>query len=331
MTDNPLISIITPAYNHGRFIGRCIESLIAQTYPNWEMVIVDDGSTDHTAEVVSSYKDPRITYIYQKNRGVKELAGTINTGLEKTKGEFVTMFGSDDTWPDYRLEKQIPIFDDANVVLCFGYGYLIDEHDKILGSVSKPLHISNLENRPVGSALKDLFLSHFIFQPSVLIRRSALDKIGGYIQPPGLLAEDYPTHMAIALEGEFRYIDLPLANYRMHQGQMTRNHYSGMVETDIPYVLEFFQKLPPQMQQRTGWTESRLRKELSKRLYNSYFEVGRRDLLAEDWGEARQHFVNALSRGSLSTKAKALLGILCSFFHSDMEKVIQLSGRTPLR
>jgi glycosyltransferase involved in cell wall biosynthesis len=331
MINNPLISIITPTYNHACYIGRCIDSLLAQTYSNWEMVIIDDGSTDNTAEVVKSYRDPRITYLYQKNRGVKELAGTINTGLSKTKGEFVTMLGSDDTWPSYRLEKQIPVFEDPNVVLCFGYGYLIDENDNILGSVSRPSDLKKVENRPVGSALHDLFLSHFIFQPSVLLRRSALEKIGGYLQPEGLLAEDYPTHMTLALEGEFRYLDLPLANYRMHPGQMTRNHYAGMVETDIPYVLEFFRRLSPEMKQRSGWTEASLKRALSNRLNNSYFEVGRRDLLAGNWTEARRHFVKALRCGSLTTKAKALLGICCSALHTDMEKIIRLSGHTPLR
>lgn len=328
---NPLISIITPAFNHGRYIGRCIESLLRQTYPKWEMVIVDDGSTDHTAEVVASYKDPRITYLYQKNRGVKELAGTINTGLAKTKGEFVTMFGSDDTWPSYRLEKQIPIFDEPDVVLCFGLGQLIDENDQVLGGVNPPPDLSSVQNRPVGSILHKMFLSNFIFQPSVLLRRAALEKIGGYLQPAGLLAEDYPTHMALALEGEFRYLDLNLANYRMHPGQMTRNHYQGMVETDIPYVLEFFRHLTPEMQKRTGWTESGLSRELSRRLHNSYFEVGRRDLLAGNWIKARRHFINALGRGNLTTKAKAFLGISCSLLHTDMEGVIRLSGRTPLR
>ena len=84
--DNPLVSVITPAYNHGRYIGQSIQSLLAQTYSNWELVVVDDGSTDNTAEVVQSFGDPRITYLYQENRGVGELAGTINTGLRKTGG-----------------------------------------------------------------------------------------------------------------------------------------------------------------------------------------------------------------------------------------------------
>ncbi|HLA81679.1 MAG TPA: glycosyltransferase, partial [Thermoleophilia bacterium] len=227
--ENPLVSVVTPVYNHGRYIGQSIQSLLAQTYTNWEMVVVDDGSTDNTAEVVQSFSDPRITYMYQENRGVRELAGTINTGLRKTSGELVTMLPSDDTWPNCRLEKQVPVFRDSSVVLCFGRQSLIDENNNIVGEVRPPADLSKVENRPVGSALHEMFLSNFIPQPTVLIRRAALDQIGGYLQPPGLLAEDYPTQMALALLGEFRYLDLPLANYRMHEAQMTRQHYLEMV------------------------------------------------------------------------------------------------------
>ena len=329
--ENPLVSVVTPTYNHARYIGRCIDSLLGQTYPYWEMIVVDDGSTDKTRDVVQSYRDHRITYISQQNQGVAKLASTINLGLRKTSGELVTMLASDDTWPPYRLEKQVPIFQDPRVVLCYGRGFLIDENDKILGEVRLPSGLTNLENRPVGSILYHLFLSSFIFQPSVLLRRRALDKLGGYIQPEGLLAEDYPTHMALALIGEFRYLDLPLGNYRMHSGQMTRNHYLAMVETDIPYVLEFFRSLDIETRKLTRWTEESLQKQLSIRLCNSYLTVGRRALLAKSWKDARGGFVTAFRRGAPKTKAKAMIGILCSYLHVDLERLARLTGLTPLR
>ncbi|MEK7403981.1 MAG: glycosyltransferase [Acidobacteriota bacterium] len=331
MCISPLVSVITPTYNHGRYLGRSIESLLAQTYANWEMVIVVDGSTDNTLEVIQSFQDTRISHIYQQNRGVRQLAATINSGLRRTKGELVTMLPSDDTWPDYRLEKQVPLFDDPNVVLCFGRQSIIDENDRLLGENTPPPELARIRNRPPGSALQEMFLSNFIPQPTVLIRRAALEKIGGYLQPPGLLAEDYPTHMALALQGEFRYLDLPLANYRMHQDQMTRNHYLEMVESDVPYVLEFFRSLDPEMQKRTGWCEADLASALSDRLHNTYFEVGRRELLAAEWNDARRHFLAALRRGTPQTKLKAFLGLSYGVLHKDLESTARLLGRTPLR
>lgn len=327
----PLVSVITPAYNHGRYIARCIQSVLAQTHTNWEMVIVDDGSTDDTAAVVSSFTDPRISYVYQKNRGVGDLAGTLNLGLARTSGPLVTMLASDDTWPNYRLEKQLPLFEDSRVILVFGKGVIIDENDTVVGEVPGPPDTQSRENRPPGVALHRMFVTNYIPQYTVLIRRSALDKIGGYQQPKGLYAEDYPTHMTLALHGEFRYQDLALGNYRMHQNQMTRNHFDQMVKTDLPYVLQFFRSLDSQMQQCTGWTDETLQSALQDRRNNSYFQIGRRYLLNGEWDKAREQFTQAFVNGGLKLKARAALGSLCSYLHMDVEWLARLTGRPPLR
>src|SRR5262245_60329647 len=88
-----LVSIIMPAYNGERFITQAIDSLLAQTYTYWELVVVDDGSTDATANVVSSFDDPRIRYVAQENRGQ---AAALNHGLRLAKGEYVTTLDVDD-------------------------------------------------------------------------------------------------------------------------------------------------------------------------------------------------------------------------------------------
>ena len=77
-----LVSIITPTYNHEKFIGNCIESVLAQTYPYWEQIIVDDGSNDDTGKIIASYKDKRIKYIKQKNKGIWKLKETYNKALD---------------------------------------------------------------------------------------------------------------------------------------------------------------------------------------------------------------------------------------------------------
>lgn len=328
--EQPLVSVVTPAYNHGRYIGRCIESLLAQTYANWELMVVDDGSTDNTAEVVLSYKDPRISYMHQDNKGVGALAETINSGVRRSKGKLVTMLGSDDMWPPYRLEKQVPVFRDAGVVLCFGRGVIIDEEDRVIGQIRPPRKLTACQNRPVGAVLRWLVVQNQIPQYTVLISRAALDRIGGYLQPPGLLAEDYPTHMALAMVGEFRYLDLALGYYRMHPSQMTRTHHLEMVKTDLAYALEFFRSLDTQTQKLTGWTEARLAKRLSNELNDAYFYVGRRDLAAGNRSGARSHLATALFRGTPKTKAKAVVGLLCAVTGLDMERVARWVRRPAL-
>jgi len=319
-----------PVYNHDWYIKKSMDSLIAQSYQNWELVIIDDGSTDNTAKVIKSYKDPRIRYNYQENQGVKHLADTINKGVRMTKGELITMLPSDDIWPPDRFEKQIPLFEDPNVVLCFGSVLLIDEEDNLVGIGTAPPKKTNLDNKPIGSILHELLLHNFMIQTGVLIRKTTLEKIGLYIQPPGLLAEDYPTHLALALEGEFRYLDLVLGYYRLHGTQMTKIHYLKMVQTDLDYVMKFFKQLSPEMKEKSGWTEDTLLKARLKLLNHAYFQEGRSKLLRKDWQEARANFITALIKGGFSVKLKAVGGIIFSYLHNDMEKIAKIIGKGKL-
>ncbi len=120
MNNSPQVSIITPSYNHEKFIGACIESAIQQTYENWEQIIIDDGSTDQTAEVILSYADPRIRYVHQENRGIEALPHTYNRALEFCNGELIAILEGDDAWPPEKLSSLVKAFDDKDVVLAYG-------------------------------------------------------------------------------------------------------------------------------------------------------------------------------------------------------------------
>ena len=102
--ENILVSIILPTYNRSEFIGKAIESVLAQTHGNWECVIVDDGSTDNTDEVLAVYGDPRFVCLRQENQGV---SGARNTGLAACKGDVVALLDSDDEWLPTKLETQL--------------------------------------------------------------------------------------------------------------------------------------------------------------------------------------------------------------------------------
>src|SRR5690625_120229 len=115
----PLVSIITPAYNAARFIGETIESVLAQTYENWEMIIVDDCSTDDTREIVQSYqeKDSRIKlFTLDKNSG----SGVArNKAMDEAKGRFIAFLDSDDLWYPEKLRRQIAFMLDNGVAFTF--------------------------------------------------------------------------------------------------------------------------------------------------------------------------------------------------------------------
>lgn len=322
-----LVSVIMPMYNAEKFVGKTIRSLIDQTFENWELIVVNDGSTDGSAEVVHSFGDERIRYVYQQNKGVMRLAETLNRGLQEVRGRVVTMLPSDDLWPRDRLESQIPLFDNPNVVLCFGRQMLIDINDRVIGETKRPKNSPSLTNMPIGMGLKEMLQWNYIPQPTVLLRTEALRKIGGYLQPDGLYAEDYPTHMALAFEGEFRYLDKVLAHYRLHPHQMTRTHYLKMAETDADYVLSFFDRLSETQQRQTGWVRTKLVRAMKKRVFNAYFVVGRQLMLDRQWKKATAYFAKALIHGDFEAKMKSMLGMFCAALHIDMERFAVFSSR----
>lgn len=107
MKDNlPFVSVIIPAYNAEAFIGRTLESVLAQTYENIEVLVVDDGSRDRTAEIVASFaqKDSRVILLKQQNAGV---AAARNLAIEKSRGEYIAPLDADDIWYPSKLDKQV--------------------------------------------------------------------------------------------------------------------------------------------------------------------------------------------------------------------------------
>ena len=108
MVRTPFVSILTPTYNHESFIASCIESARQQTYGNWEQIIIDDGSTDRTAETIRTHSDQRIRFIQQTNRGIEALGLTYNRALSQAKGEIVAILEGDDCWPADKLATLVP-------------------------------------------------------------------------------------------------------------------------------------------------------------------------------------------------------------------------------
>ena len=126
--ERPLISIITPSYNTGQYIGDCIASVIKQTYTNWEMIIVDDCSADNSVSVINSYaeKDPRIK-CFKTDKGSGSATLPRNIGIQNAKGRFIAFLDSDDLWLPTKLEEQISLFENDQVGIVFSNYEKIDE------------------------------------------------------------------------------------------------------------------------------------------------------------------------------------------------------------
>lgn len=208
----PLVSFITPTYNQEKYIADCISSALSQTYSNWEMIIIDDGSTDRTPQIIKSFSDKRIRYFRQDNLGGYNLGVTYNRALKESKGELLAILEGDDFVPADKLKTQVPYFLDKNVILTYGECIMTNESgkpviykklmgDEYTGSLGS-LQVRN--NHPIGSALQEFVKYNFIFSQTVMIRKDALIKIGGFIQHHHLPFVDYSTWCHLSLEGEFR-------------------------------------------------------------------------------------------------------------------------------
>lgn len=130
-----LVSIIMPTYNCGRFIGESIRSVLTQTYTNWELLIVDDCSTDNTAEVVAAFTDPRIHY--QRNEHNSGAAVTRNTALRMVKGRYIAFLDSDDLWLPEKLEKQIAFMQQNGYAFTYANYQIMNEDGSLTGKQLK--------------------------------------------------------------------------------------------------------------------------------------------------------------------------------------------------
>ena len=116
----PLVSILSLVYNHSAFIEQTIDSVLTQTFQNWEWIILDDGSADGTGEIITQIEDSRIHYSLQEHAGFDQLTRTYNTALAMCSGDFIAMLDGDDYWPQDKIEIQLKSFDDPESVLSYG-------------------------------------------------------------------------------------------------------------------------------------------------------------------------------------------------------------------
>ena len=168
---NPTVSVIIPTYNRVHLIRRAIQSVLNQTYQDFEVIIVDDGSTDNTEEVVKSFNDPRIRYIrHEKNKGA---ATARNTGIKAARGKFIAFQDSDDEWLPEKLEKQMKVFENtpAKVGVVYTGFWKIENNKKIY------IPFSWVKQKE-GNIHKELLKGNFVTTQSIVARKECFKKAG---------------------------------------------------------------------------------------------------------------------------------------------------------
>jgi glycosyltransferase involved in cell wall biosynthesis len=324
MLNKPLISIITPTYNHEKYIGKCIDSVLAQDYPNWEQIIIDDGSTDNTRNIIANYNDKRIKYFKQDNLGVFNLKKTYNKALKLSEGEYIAILEGDYYWPEYKLKEQIKDFQNQNVILVFGNAQAVKDNGEIEGLLNKPKLYQKITAKY--ETMDKLLLRNFIPACTVLCDKNALLNIGGFEQPPNSPCVDYSTWLQLSKLGNFYYEDNVMGYWRKHDNQQSLKHAFSMYKSHDDYAIKFFKNLSKDEKNLLNINLNDIKKKQIQMLSDLNFDLGRKSLNKKDWDISRKYFRKALN-GTNRIKIYATVGIICSFLKIDLEGFVPILNK----
>lgn len=210
--ENACVSIITAAYNAEKTIETCINSVLAQSYPNWEMLIINDCSSDNTAQIVQDFiaRDNRIRLIENEiNSGV---SFSRKVGLENARGEWIAVLDSDDAWASDKLEKQLSLASNTGAELVFtGSAFMDDDGNKLDWQLYAPAKLK----------YRQLLKQNLVSNSSVLVKKELYQK---HYAVGDNMHEDFAIWLGITKEGKIAYgIDEPLLIYRLAKKSKSSN------------------------------------------------------------------------------------------------------------
>ena len=222
--DQCKVSVIVPAYNSADYTVETVESILAQTYTDYEILVIDDGSTDHTRETLAPYGD-RIKYIYKENGGA---CSARNLGLEMSQGEYIACLDCDDLWLPEKLEKSVAVLDaDPMLAFVFSRCYTIDAKGDTIDEVGYSFDPDD--------TYRCLLYENYVIAPTVLMRRACLDRVGCFDESIFIPA-DWDLWLRLAKHFPIASIDCPLSKYRLASNYTLRNVEQCIRES--AYVIE---------------------------------------------------------------------------------------------
>jgi glycosyltransferase involved in cell wall biosynthesis len=207
-----------PVYNGAKYLKEAINSVLAQTYNSFEFIIINDGSTDHSEDIIKSFTDERIKYIKNEHMG---LIDSLNLGIKKSLGEYIARFDADDICEPNRLEEQIKFFkDNPQMALVGSWATTINEDGIKTGELKYPPRD--------WQKIKNYSLLHNPFiHPTVMFKRVLIDEVGSY-DKKFKHTEDYELWTRIIYKYPCVNIPLPLIKYRVHNNQITKKKNAKM-------------------------------------------------------------------------------------------------------
>ncbi len=289
------VSINICCYNSEKYLAETLESVLAQTYSDWELILLDDGSTDSTRAIIEAFQTKqvnpqKIQYHYQKNQG---LGAARNKAISLSSGEFIAFLDHDDLWLPTKLEKQIPFFDRyprAGIV-----------HSNTVYFNSRGDEKLMLRDSPMsGEVFRELLGAYFISLETAVIRRVSLEKLTEWFDPRFCMIEEAELFLRIAHQWEVHFVPEPLGKWRVHSQSLTHSKQCRFADETL-IMLDKFSQLYPGFQ-------TEYREEIRK------LQAGAEYLFAlEDWKKGSPKVLRRRLRPYLRMRRRYLLPFMLSF------------------
>jgi glycosyltransferase involved in cell wall biosynthesis len=249
MNSNPLVSVVLASYNMGHYLPESVRSVLAQTYENIEVIIIDDGSTDDTEEQIKPLlSDPRLRYIKQENQGQPKAK---NNGIKACNGEYIAFCDGDDLWATNKLELQLPLIDhDPEVGVVYSEVSYIDDK-------GNPLDKEQPYERYSGMVTDKLILKNFIPFGTALVKRQCFNELGLFDEnlPMGI---DWDLWLRFSVRFKIKYLADKTYIYRIWPGQMSSN-YRGRYHHAELIMKKFIENNPrvlPEKVVNSAWADT---------------------------------------------------------------------------
>jgi len=295
----PLVSVIMPTYNHAKFIGKAIDSVLSQTYKNFELIIIDNYSEDDTEKIVASYEDDRITYLKFRNNGI--IAASRNHGIKHSHGDYIAFLDSDDIWYPEKLSLVKSIFkrySDVDIVHHSEMEVCSDGRKRILnyGQVKQPAYTDLL------------FVSNKVSTSATVVRRELAVEVGGFSEDMDFnSAEDYDFWLKLAKAGgKFYYLNRVLGEYYRGPEAVT-----SKIEYHAQNAFNVYKSHIKQLREEGELTDFRFNKLLEKRKLEKLFSVGRQYHRVCNYLDSHKFFIRAIKKRPLWYKP--YMGLLLTF------------------
>jgi glycosyltransferase involved in cell wall biosynthesis len=229
------VSINLCCYNSEKYLRETLDSIMNQTYKDWELVIINDGSTDSTESIINEYikQGYPIIYYYQENHG---LGYSRNKAIEFSRGEYIAFIDHDDVWLQGKLEKQVAILKNKPSIDFLYTNYFTIKNNR------KDLYLK--DKQPEGFVFEQFILFYPVGILTVMVRKSILDTLGLFFDENLRYAEDYDLFIRLLMKSQAAYIDEALAIYRIHNNMSTIVSYHTL-PGEMEYIIEKLIKINP--------------------------------------------------------------------------------------